>query len=59
MKKSKITFFPERGSNPVRWTQSPTLFHVDRKAGLYRKAVQVCYIPVPGDIVPLQLEIRP
>ena len=48
-----------RGSNPVRWTQSPTLYHVTIKAGLYRKAVQVCYIPIPGDILPLQLEIRP
>ena len=55
----EITFFPDQGSNPVRWTQSPTLYHVAIKAGLYRKAVQVCYIPIPGDILPLQLEIRP
>ena len=43
-------FFPDRGSNPVRWTQSPTLYHVAIKAGLYRKAVQVSYIPIPGDM---------
>ena len=55
----EITFFPDRGSNPVRWTQSPTLYHVAIKAGLYRKAVQVYYIPIPGDILPLQFEIRP
>ena len=48
--KMEITFFHNRGSNPVRWTQSPTLYHVTIKAGLYRKAVQVCYIPIPGDI---------
>ena len=57
--KMEITFFPNRGSNPVRWTQSPTLYHVAIKAGLYRKAVQVSYIPIPGDILPLQIEIRP
>ena len=55
----EITFFPDRGSNPVRWTQSPTLYRVAIKAGLYRKAVQVCYIPITGDILPLQIEIRP
>ena len=27
-------------------------------AGLYRKAVQVSYIPIPGDILPLQIETR-
>ena len=47
--KMEITFFPDRGSNPVRWTQSPTLYHVAIKAGLYRKAVQVYHIPIPGD----------
>ena len=47
--KMEITFFPNRGSNPVRWTQSPTLYHVAIKAGLYRKAVQVYHIPIPGD----------
>ena len=57
--KMKITFSPDRGSNPVRWTQSPTLYHVAIKAGLYRKAVQVYHIPIPGDILPLQIEIRP
>ena len=53
MKKMEITFSPERGSNPVRWTQSPALYHVAIKAGLYRKAVQVCYIPIPGDTLPV------
>ena len=55
----EIIFFPSRGSNPVRWTQSPTLYRVAIKACLYRKAVQVCYIPIPGDILPLQVEILP
>ena len=45
----EITFSPDRRSNPVRWTQSPTLYHVAIKAGLYRKTVQVYHIPIPGD----------
>ena len=55
----EITFFPDWGSNPVHWTQSPILYRVAIKAGLYRKAVEVYHIPIPGDILPLQLEIRP
>ena len=47
--KMEITLFPDRGSNPVRWTQSPTLYHVAIKAALYRKAVQMYHIPIPGD----------
>ena len=47
--KMEIIFFPSRGSNPVRWTQSPILYRVAIKASLYRKAVQVSYIPIPGD----------
>ena len=47
--KMEITFFPDRGLNPVHWTQSPTLYRVAIKASLYRKAVQVCYIPITGD----------
>ena len=49
----EITFFPDRGSNPGRLRDRPTLYRVAIKAGLYRKAVQVCYIPIPGDILPL------
>ena len=56
VKKMEITFFPDRGSNPVCWTQSPTRYQIAIKTG--RKAVQ-CYIPIPYDILPLQLEIRP
>ena len=39
--KNADNIFSWPGSNPVRWTQSPTLYHVAIKAGLYRKAVQV------------------
>ena len=39
--------------------KNPTLYHVAIKAGLYRKAVQVCYIPIPCDILHLHIEIRP
>ena len=57
VKKMEITFFPDWGS--VRWTQSPTLYHVTIKASLYHKAVQVYHIPFPSDILPLQIEILP
>ena len=57
--KMEITFFPDWGSNLVRWTQSPTLYHTAIKASWYHKAVQVYHIPIPNDILPLQLEIRP
>ena len=46
--KMEITFFPDRGSNPVRWTQSPTLYCIAIKACLYREAVQVYHILLPG-----------
>ena len=39
----------DRGSNLGRLRDRPTLYHVTIKAGLYRKAVQVCYIPILGD----------
>ena len=55
----EITFFPDRGSNPGRLRDRLTLYLVAIKAGLYRKAVQVYHIPIPGDILPLQIEIRP
>ena len=57
--KMEITFFPERGSNPGRLRDRPTLYRVAIKASLYRKAVQVYHIPIPGDIPPFQLGIRP
>ena len=36
----EITFSPDRGSNPVRLTQSPTLYHVAIKAGFYSDVVE-------------------
>ena len=49
---------PSQKSNPV--ARSPgkhsTPFAV--KAGFYCKAVEVCHLPIPGDIQPLQFEIR-
>ena len=45
----EITFFPDRGSNPGRLRDRLTLYRVAIKAGLYRKAVQVYHIPIPGD----------
>ena len=56
--KTEITFFPDRGSNPVRWTQSPTHYHVAIKAGLYRKAVQVFYL-YPVTFSPSNLKFVP
>ena len=46
----QITFFTDRGSNPVCPTGSPALYCVDIKDDLYRNAVRVCYIPIPDDI---------
>ena len=53
--KIEITFFPDRGSNPARLTQSPTLYHAAIKAGLYRKAVQVVIYPYPVTFSPTNL----
>ena len=39
------TFCPGRGSNQDLFCDSQTLYRVAIKAGLYRKAVQVCIIP--------------
>ena len=39
------TFRPGRGSNQDFLRGSQTLYRVAIKAGLYRKAVQVCIIP--------------
>ena len=55
--KNGITFFPNRGSNPVRWTRSPTLYHVTIKAGLYRKAVQVYHTPITTTYSPSILRL--
>ena len=51
----EITFFPDRGSNPGPLCDRPTLYSVAIKAGLYCKAVQVCYVPIPGDTYLLPL----
>ena len=51
--------FPRPGIEPGPLDSKSYTLPVAIKAGLYRKAVQVCYIPIPGDILPLQIEIRP
>ena len=60
--KNGNNIFPDRGSNPVHWTQSLTLYRVAIKVGLYRRAVQVCYIPIPNDMLlelPSRFEVKP
>ena len=47
----EIIFFPDRGSNPGRLRDRPTLYRVAIKAGLYRKAVQMYHIPIPAGLV--------
>ena len=42
---------PSRESNPGRWINRKTLYHVAVKAGFYRKAAEVCYIPSPVTFV--------
>ena len=49
VEKMEITFFPDRGLNPVCWTQCPTLYLLAIKASLYRKALQVYHILTPND----------
>ena len=46
--------FPRPGIEPGPLDSKSYIYHVAIKAGFYRKAVQVCYIPIP-----LQTEIRP
>ena len=55
----EITFFPDRGSNPGRLRDRPALYRVAIKAGLYRKAVQVYHIPIPGEFSPSKLKFVP
>ena len=50
---------PSRESNPGRWIYRQTLYHVAVKAGFYRKAVEVCYIPSPVTFSPTKLDFDP
>ena len=50
---------PSRESNPGRWIYRQTLYHVAVKAGFYRKAVEVCYIPSPMTFSPTKLNFVP
>ena len=43
---------PSRESNPNCWIYRQTLYHVAIKAGFYRKAVEVYYIPIPTTLSP-------
>ena len=38
---------PEVGIEPGPQDLKATLYHVAVKAGFYRKAVEVCYMPIP------------
>ena len=58
VEKMEITFFPDQNQTRSAGL-SPTLYHVAIKAGLYRKAVKVYHIPIPGDILPLHLKFVP
>ena len=49
-RKNGNNIFPNRGANPGRLRDRPTLYHVAVKAGLYRKVVQVYHTPIPGDM---------
>ena len=50
-----ITFCPGRGSNQGLLRANPTLYCVAVKAGLYRKAIQVCIIPSTTTVLPTLL----
>ena len=52
------TFCPGRGSNQDFLRGSQTLYRIAIKAGLYRKAVQVCIIPnITTNIIQEQLRL--
>ena len=55
----KKTLFCYRMSNPGCQFDRSTLDWVTIKALLYRKAVQVYHIPIPGDILPSNLKFVP
>ena len=47
----RMSFFPDGDRTRFsRVLSEHSSYHVAVKAGLYRKAVQVCYIPIPCDI---------
>ena len=48
VKNMLITFCPGRGSNKDLLRANPTLYRVAVKAGLYRKAIQVCIKHIPS-----------
>ena len=50
---------PSRESNPGRWINRQTLYHVAVKAGFYRKAVEVYHIPSPVTFSPAKLNFVP
>ena len=55
----QITFSPDRGSNPVHWTQSPTLYCVASKGQLVPQgSTRVLYIYTQWHSPP-QIEIHP
>ena len=58
VKKMKITFSPDRGPNLVRWTQKSYTIPRRYKSRILLQ-VQVCYIPISGDIRPSKLEFVP
>ena len=50
---------PAGDSNPGRWIYRQTLYHVAVKTGFYRKAVEVCYTPIPVTFSPTKLDFIP
>ena len=57
--KNASHLFCTRGLTPGCQIQSPALYHVAIKAGLYHKAVQMYYIHIPCNILSLQIEFIP
>ena len=54
-----MIYVHQKNSNRSRWEsnlgrriQGQTLYHVAVKGGFYRKAVEVCYIPIPTTYFP-------
>ena len=55
----EIIFFPNRGSNPVRWTQSPTLYHVAIKPACTARQYKCVIYLFPVTFSPSNLKFVP
>ena len=58
-RRAKIFYLPQPGIEPRSLDLRQTLYHVAVKAGFYRKAVEVYFIPSPVTFSPTKLNLIP